>query len=247
MGSVQAFPRKGIHTIADVWRIAPMPTGVLRVREMHVEDCAAIRALQRASRPNVEPWSLRQLESQRHAFPEGQLVAEANGVIVGAASSLLVRWDEYAVAHTWRGITGDGTFGTHDPESLTLYGAELVVDTKRRGFGIARALFQARRQLCRRLNLRRVITAVRLSGYAAVRDEMSPELYAMRVLWGDLADPLLRFHMTQGFQYCAILHGYLPEDSDACGHAALAAWLNPLYTPPRPPAIEEPQRTRRCA
>jgi len=75
---------------------------------------------------------------------------------------------------------------------------------------------------------------------------MSPELYAMKVIWGDIADPVLRFQMSQGFQYCGLIHDYLPEDEESCGHAALLVWLNPLHTPPRPPAAIE-SRQRRVA
>jgi hypothetical protein len=248
LGSVEAFPRKpGVATIADVWRVAPIaPFEPLRVRAMRLEDCAAIRALQRHANPGMEPWSLQQLESQRHAFPEGQLVAEAGGLITAAASALVVQWDDYAVDHTWRSITGDGHFTTHDPRGRTLYSGEMIVDTAR-GYAAARALYQAQRRLCRRLNLRRIIAAARMPGYQEVKSRMTPELYAMKVIWGDIADPVLRFPMSQGFHYCGIIHGYLPEDAASDGHAALIVWLNPLYSPPRPPAAIEPERQRRCA
>jgi hypothetical protein len=215
----------------------------VRVRQLRLEDCAAIRALQRQATPGVEPWTLQQLESQRHIFPEGQLVAEAGGLVVGAAATLVVKWDNYAVDHTWRGITGDGSFTTHDPHGRTLYANEVIADVTRRGFAVGRALIQAQRRLCRRLNLRRIIAAARMPGYREVAGEMSPELYAMKVIWGDINDPVLRFPMTQGFHYCGVIHDYLPEDFQSRGHAALLVWLNPLYAPPRPPAaIESRQR-----
>ena len=250
MGSVEAFPRKpGVSTIADVWRVAPSlaTEEALRVRPLRLEDCAAIRALQRDANPGMPAWSVQQLESQHHAFPQGQLVAEYGGVLVGALSTLIVQWDDYAVEHRWRSITGGGTFSTHDPQGRTLYTTEVVVDLSRRGYGVARALYLAQKRLCRRLNLRRVIGAARLPGYSEVNQRMSPELYAMKVIWGDLADPVLRFAMTQGFQYCGIIHDYRPEDVESAGHAALIVWLNPLYSPPRPPASIERERQRRCA
>jgi GNAT superfamily N-acetyltransferase len=250
MGSIEAFPRKpGVSTLADVWRVTPSIAGggSLRVRAMRLEDCAAIRALQRDASPGLPPWTPQQLESQRHAFPEGQLVAEYGGVVVGAVSTLIVQWDDYGVEHRWRSITGEGTFSTHDPHGRTLYATEVITDLSRRGYGVARALYLAQRRLCRRLNLRRVIGAARLPGYREVRERMSPELYAMKVIWGDLVDPVLRFTMTQGFHYCGIIHDYRPEDSESDGHAALIVWLNPLYSPPRPPAAIEPERQRRCA
>ena len=225
-------------TLADVWRRQPQPgASAPRIRATRPEDFTAIVALQRATYPDIPPWTEAQLAAQVAAFPEGQMVAELDGRVIGASASLVVAWDEYAVDHTWKGITGDGTFRTHDPAGRTLYGAEVVVDRHRRGNGVGRALYQARRQLCQRLNLRRIIAAGRLPGYRDVKDVMSPELYAMRVVWGDIPDPVLRFQLAQGFHYCGVIHNYLPEDAPSCGHAALIVWLNPRYAAPRPAAL----------
>ena len=250
MGSIiEVFPAKrGAATIADVWRAAPdLGGGPVRVRATRLEDFAAIRGLQRAAQPFAAPWSLKQLEDQIHSFPDGQFVAVSDGHVIGAASSLVVDWDHYAVDHTWKGITGDGHFTTHASHGRTLYAADLVADATRRGFGIARALFQSQRRLARRRNLRRIIATTRLPGYGHAREAMSPELYAMRVIWGEIADPAMRFKMSQGFQYCGILRGYMPEDAESCGHAALLAWLNPLYSPPGPPAYMAPERQLKSA
>jgi hypothetical protein len=111
---------------------------------------------------------------------------------------------------------------------------------------VGRALFQARRRLCRRLNLKRIIATARLPGYRAASEAITPEEYAMRVVWGDIADASMRFLMAQRFQYCGILRDYLPEDAESCGHAALLAWLNPLYAPPGPVSSAEADR-RKCA
>lgn len=248
MGSVEAFPRRRGSTVAEAWRASPLPGGgAIKVRGTRLADYAAVRALQRHASPYLAPWGLKQLESQLAAFPQGQMVAVCDGQVVGTAASLVVQWDDYGLDHTWKSITGDGYFTTHDSRGRTLYGADITVDESRRGFGIARALFQARRRLCRRLNLRRIIATARLPGYAAAREAMSPDLYAMRVIWGDIADASMRFQMAQGFQYCGILRGYQPEDEESCGYAALLAWLNPLYAPPGPPAFEEAERQRKCA
>jgi hypothetical protein len=59
----------------------------------------------------------------------------------------------------------------------------------------------------------------------------------MRVVWGDIPDPVLRFQLSQGFHYCGVIHNYLPEDAPSCGHAALIVWLNPRHAPPRPAAL----------
>jgi len=248
VGSIEVFPRKHGATLADVWRMAPLRGGgAIKARSAKLEDYAAIRALQRAAQPEAAPWSLKQFESQRAAFPEGQMVAVCDGEVIGAASSLIVRWDDYALDGTWNDITADGYFSTHEQQGRTLYAAATFVDFSRRGFGAGRALQQARRKLCRKLNLRRIIGTVPLAGYGAVCESMPPELYAQRVVWGDIDDATLRFHLAQGYQYCGILKDYYLAADAACGgHAALMVWLNPMYAPPGPPAFET-ERPRKCA
>ena len=247
MGSVQNFPGRQSGTLADVWRLAALGSEPPRVRNTRREDYAAIRAVQRDSSPHIPPWSLRQLEAQVHAFPAGQLAAMAEGHLVGAAATLVVDWREHGVEHTWRSITADGTFASHQAGGDTLYCASLVTDTSRRGFGIARALMQAQRRLCRRMNLARVVTTSRLAGFAEHAESMGADDYARRVIWGEIDDAGLRFPLAHGYQFCGVLRDYMPEDGESRGHAALLAWLNPLYDPPGPPAYIANERRRKAA
>jgi GNAT superfamily N-acetyltransferase len=232
-------------TLADVWRLErPGPASTLTVREAEPGDFSRIRQIELYAHPAIEPTAYQQLEHQVDAFPEGQLVAVSNGELVGYASSLVVQWDRYALDHTWASITGDGFFSTHDPAGKTLYGVQLVIDPKRQGHGIGRALSKERRRICQEMNLRRIITTARLSGYCEMRDAMTPETYAKRVIWGDLADPLLHFHISQGFQYCGVIRDYMPDDAEACGHAGLFVWLNPRYAPLRADAAAAADRRK---
>lgn len=248
MGSIQTFPgKRPSGTLADVWRLSSVPDEGIRVRNTKREDYAAIRAVQRDISPHVPPWSLRQLEAQVQAFPEGQFIAFSEGRICGAAATLVVDWDRYVEGHTWRDVTGDGMFATHEPRGNALYCATLVTDATRHGFGIARTLLHAQRRLCRKLNLPRVIGACRLPHYAEHADSLSPEGFATRVVWGDIEEPELRLRLAQGFQFCGVLRGYLPEDRESGGAAALLAWLNPLHAPPRPPASIATERRRKAA
>jgi len=249
VGSVQVFPGAGRGArgarLDEAWRHSATPeSGEAAVRPARLENFAAIRALQRAF--GAPEWTLKQLESRLAAFPEGQLVVECGGATLAAASMLVVQWDDYALDQAWKGITGDGFFTTHDTRGRTLFCADLVMDNARRGLGAGRLMCQAVRRLCRRLNLRRVIAASRLPGYRSQSGAMTPEAYAKRVIWGDIAEPSLRLPMSQGFQYCGVIRDYLPEDAASCGHAALLVWLNPLYAPGEPPAGIQNER-RKCA
>ena len=76
-----------------------------------------------------------------------------------------------------RGITDGGYFHNHDPGGDTLYGADVYVDPDCQGKGVGGALYEARRRLCKQLNLRRILAGGRLSGYAEHEATLTPEEY----------------------------------------------------------------------
>jgi len=215
----------------------PPPADQITVRSTTHSDVDALLALQERVYPTIAPWRRDQLAQQLKIFPRGQLVAEQDGTIVGCASALVIVWDEWADEHTWKQITAKGTFKTHNPAGFTLYGAEVFVEPALRGKRVGHALYEGRRELCKQLNLRRIIACGRLPGYHALAQEMSVELYVKKVLWGDLVDPVLSFQLREDFLYCGIMYDYLPQDLESCGHAALIAWVNPDYDPSVPTAL----------
>jgi len=210
----------------------------LTVRNTRLEDIDAMVRLQREVYPDIPAWQRERVVQQIEIFPEGQFTAFYDNRLVGCASSLVIQWDEWADEHTWDQITAAGTFDTHDAAGYTLYGAEVFVAPKLRGKRVGHALYQARRRVCKALNLRRIIACGRLPGYHKVADQMTIELYARKVLWGDLADPVLGFQLREGFRYCGIMKNYLPADHESHGHAALIVWINPDYDPSRPTALQ---------
>jgi len=208
----------------------------VQTRHMRPADIAQVIEIQERVYPGLGGWRREQLERQLAAFPAGQLVACLGRKVVGAASSLIVKWDEYGTRHTWKEVTGGGLFDTHDPTARTLYGAEVFADPDMRRLGIGKQLYAARRRLCRAMNLRRIMACGRLPNYHRHAAAMTPEEYAMRVIWGDLEDRVLMFQLRQGFQYCGVIRGYLPSDAESAGHAAIIVWLNDRYRPDRPAA-----------
>jgi hypothetical protein len=49
-------------------------------------------------------------------FPEGQLVIVVDGIVVGSALSLLVTEDFAFKTRSYKAITGNFTFSTHNPD-----------------------------------------------------------------------------------------------------------------------------------
>jgi len=207
---------------------------MVTIRNLTHADIDAAAALQRRVHRSIPAVGHGQFESLLAHFPQGQLAAELDGRLVGIALSLVILWDDYSLHHTWASVTNEGNFDTHDMDGRTLYGAEVCVDPDCRGQGVGHALYEARRELCRAMNLKRIIAGGRLPGYHKLATQMAPEEYAKRVIWGDVYDPVLRFQLDEGFDYCGILHGYLPTDPDSIGNAALIVWLNRAYDKTQP-------------
>ena len=199
------------------------------IRHTRSSDIKPLLELQERVYPTIRPWPESSLRQQIETFPQGQIVAEVDGQLVGAASSLMILWDEWDVEHTWKEITSRGSFDTHNPEGRTLYGAEVFVHPELRGAGIGHALYRGRRQICRKLNLKRIIACGRLPGYHHHADQISALLYAQKVVWGDILDPVLNFQLREGFDFCGTVEGYLPDDLDSLGFASLIVWINPRY------------------
>jgi len=198
------------------------------VRPSRREDFEAIQRLSLAVYPESPPWSEQQLASHLAVFSEGQLVAVDSDTdsLLGMAASLIVLWDDYEIDANWRDMTDHGMFTNHDPAGRTLYGAEIMVDPAHRRRGVGKALYAARRELARRLGLRRIRAGARLRGYHRHAGQLDPEAYVREVVAGRLVDPTLTFQLKQRFRVLAVVSGYLRHDPESLGHAAVIEWIN---------------------
>jgi predicted amidohydrolase/GNAT superfamily N-acetyltransferase len=212
--------------------------GEALIRQAEAEDFPRLIEMNQAAFPLLAEenvvWSVRQLTNHLKVFPHGQLVAVVEGRIVGAIASLVVRTDADPYRpHTYAGITDGGYFHNHDSKGDTLYGADVYVDPAMQGKGIGSALYEARRRLCKQLNLRRIVAGGRLAGYAERADELTPEDYVRKVIDGELRDDVLGFQLNEGFVVRGILRNYI-TDPISLNHASLIEWLNPDYVETEP-------------
>ncbi|MCB9664603.1 MAG: GNAT family N-acetyltransferase [Alphaproteobacteria bacterium] len=207
------------------------PTIVLRPLE--ASDHAALVALQLRCFPTMKPWKEQQFLSQIRTFPEGQIGLFVEGELVGSSASLVVDYAEYAAWHDWKAIADDGFIRNHDPDGDTLYGIELQVDPAFRGRKLARRLYTRRKELCRELNLERMVIGGRIPGYAARRDEMSAQAYVDAVVDRRVVDPVLTAQLANGFALRGVVADYLPSDEDSAGYATILEWVNLGYVPSR--------------
>jgi len=205
----------------------------LEVRQARLADVKGIYACQAAAYPSYSPNGLcdeRQLRLQLRAFPEGQFVAVLGKQIVGYATTLIVQMDEESPWYSYAEITGNGTFSSHDPAGDTLYGADIAVHPDHRGSGVAGALYEARRRLLRRFNLRRFVAGGRIPGYRQHAGHMTAEQYVAKVVAGELKDQALNAHLKAGFQVRGVHMGYLRDDQ-SLDYATFLEMENPHFRP----------------
>jgi len=201
----------------------------LVVRPMGIEDYEQLVELQELCFPGMKPWRREHVESHLERFPDGQIVVELDGRVVASSSSLVIDFDEYEEGHTWMDVAGDGYIRNHDPEGDTLYGIEIMVHPDFRGMKLARRLYDARKKLCRELNLRRIMIGGRLPGFQRFRDELTVREYVDRVVAKDVYDQVLTAQLANGFILKRVIRSYLSSDAESDGYATLLEWVNLDY------------------
>jgi len=213
------------------------------IRPTSPGDWDGIVALSRAVYPDSPPWTRELLASHLEIFPEGQLVAvlEDERRVVGMAASLVITWDDYHHAASWRTFTAAGTFRNHDPHGRTLYGAEVMVDPTLQRRRIGKRLYGARRALAQRLGVLRIRAGARLRGYGRYAARMTAEEYTLAVLHGAIKGPTLSFQLREGFRVFGVVEDYLAHDPESLGWAALIEWLNPAIARPEDSAARDPK------
>ena len=170
------------------------------------------------------------LREQLERFAEGQFVAvyhEADTErVIGTAHTMRVSKAPHA--DEWWNVIGSLGIENHNPQGDWLYGVEMGVRPEYRKRGIGSALYQARFDLVRRLNLKGWYTGGMLMGYEDYRDEMSVAEYGQKVLTGEIIDPTVSMQKNRGFELREVIIDYM-EEEQAGDAAVLIVWENPDY------------------
>ncbi len=201
----------------------------LEIRALKQNDFKVLKALQLKCFPDMEPYSYNQFRSQLKYFRDGQIGIFFEGALIGSGSSLILDLDEYSTDHTWEEIADEGYIRNHDPEGDTLYGIEVMVDPDYRDMKIGRRIYEERMELCRTLNLRRILVGGRLPNYHKHQTNMDIYAYVRSVMNKKLFDPVLTFQLQNDFIVKRIIRNYLKEDIESCGYAVLLEWTNFEY------------------
>ncbi len=217
----------------------------LRIRLAEMIDVPALTALNHAAYPDLVEegvvLSAEQIRGHLERFPEGQIVAELDGVIVGAIATLIApRGLDPLGPHTWSGVTDHGTFVRHDAHGDTLYLADVYVAQAAWGQGVGRALYGALFALCRALGLARIVGGGRLYDFVDAPAALTAASYVAEVVRGVRRDRVLTSQLRAGFEVRGLLPGYL-HDWRSRHVATLIVWENPDRVRPVPPRSTPPR------
>ena len=177
-------------------------------------------------------WTLEEFSILLEKFPKGQVGIEINGELAAFALSIVVDYDKYDDSHTYKEITGNYTFNTHDDKGETLYGVDVFVSKKYIGLRLGRRLYEFRQELCEELNLKGIVFGGRLPNYKKYSDKLTPKEYIAKVREREIYDPVLNFQLSNDFYVKRVLKNYLEGDVESCEYACLLAWDNIYYAKP---------------
>lgn len=203
----------------------------VEVKPLVLEEYEDFATAMRASYPEWSGalWRKETIARLITLFPEGQLGVFVNGKLAGCALSIIVDMDKIGLDHTYNEITGNYSFNTHDPKGNVLYGIEIFIHPEHRGMRLGRRLYDARKELCERLDLRSVMFGGRIPNYHLHAETLSPKQYIQKVRNREIHDPVLSFQLANDFHVVKLLKGYMPLDGSSMEYATLMEWDNIYY------------------
>lgn len=197
-----------------------------------LEMVEQLEAIQRASFPTLaedEIITAKHYATHIERFPEGQFtVLNKLGRPVACSTDFRTTVDFDNFEHRYIDAVDHNWLGNHNPNGDWLYGADIGVLPEYRRRGIGRMLYEARRGLIRRLNLKGHVAGGMLKGYGKHKNKMPVEEYVEKVKAGELFDPTLSIQLKVGFKVHGIIQNYV-DDPSCDNKAAFIVWRNPDY------------------
>ncbi|MFV0590021.1 MAG: GNAT family N-acetyltransferase [Draconibacterium sp.] len=205
--------------------------GTIELRQLNIDDYEELQRSSIEAYPNWKDdyWEKKDIRKLVKIFPEGQLAVLVDGVVVGSALSIIVKYELFGDNHTYEEIIGRYSFNTHNPKGNVLYGIDVFIRPDYRGLRLGRRLYDARKELCEKLNLKAIVFGGRIPNYHKYSDKVSPKEYIQKVKYKEIHDPVLNFQLSNDFHVKKILKGYLPGDKESKQYAVLLQWDNIYY------------------
>lgn len=207
----------------------------VELRYLSLDDYDDLKEAMIASYPQMDNafWQKHHIQKLIHIFPEGQVTITVDDQLAGCAFSLIVNSENFDDSHTYAEITGNYSFDTHTYKGDILYGIDIFIKSEFRGLRLGRRLYDYRKELCEKLNLRGIVFGGRLPNYFHYANQISPKEYIEKVKLKEIEDPVLNFQLSNDFRVTKVMKNYLSGDKASKEFAALLKWDNIYYTKPK--------------
>jgi predicted amidohydrolase/GNAT superfamily N-acetyltransferase len=189
-------------------------------------------------------WKESQIQKLLTIFSDGQLAIIVDEKIVGCSLSIIIDYQKFGDDHTYKEVTGNYSFSTHDPKGDFLYGIDSFIRPDYRGMRLGRRMYDARKELCEKLNLKGIVFGGRIPDYHKHAADLSAKEYIQKVKSRELHDPTLNFQLSNDFHVKKILKNYMPGDLESAENAVLLQWNNIYYTDPQKTQYASKSRVR---
>ncbi len=205
--------------------------GRVELRQLNIDDFEELKKSSDEAYADwpEEQWNIKEIRKLLKIFPEGQVAVVVDGVVVGSALSIIIKYELFGDDHTYEEITGKGSYNTHSPKGNTLYGIDIFLRPEFRGMRLGRRLYDARKELCENLNLKAIVFGGRIPNYHKYSDELSPREYIQKVKYKEIYDPTLTFQLSNDFHVKKVLRGYMAGDKESKEYGVLLQWDNIYY------------------
>ena len=120
----------------------------------------------------------------------------------------------------------------HNAEGDVLYGIEIFIKPQFRGLRLGRRLYDYRKELCEKLNLKSIAFGGRMPNFHKYSDTLTPKEYIEKVRRKEIQDPVLNFQISNDFHPAKVMKGYLEGDVASNDFAILMEWDNIYYQKP---------------
>jgi predicted amidohydrolase len=203
----------------------------IKLRKIKLSDYEQITKMQLKCFPGMKPWSEPQFKNIITVFPEGQICIQYGKNIIASSCSLIINFDDYSETSSWNELTDNGNITNHNKQGDSLYGMEIMVDQDFRGMKLTRRLYESRKDIVRKHNLKKIVIGGRLPNFHKYSDTLSIDDYISKVMDRSIYDPVLTTQLSNGFSLRRVLPNYLPKDVESGGYATLLEWPNYNYQP----------------
>ena len=129
----------------------------LNLRNLTLEDYDQLKILMDTVYDDIGgAWPQPTIEGLINQFQDGQICIEDSGELIAVALTVMVSYERFSNPHTYDDLILRNEKIWHNAKGDSLYGLDVFIHPDYRGYRLGRRLYEARKELCRSMNLRAI-------------------------------------------------------------------------------------------